>query len=73
MPETAPNRGAECTSPAARPALRRLARMPLAMFGGCRDAFVLVHALVLALVLGDPRGALLCPCPLFNILLPAGT
>jgi hypothetical protein len=32
--------------------------MPLAMFGGCRDAFVLVHALVLALVLGDPRG---CP------------
>jgi hypothetical protein len=45
--------------------------MPLAMFGGCRDAFVLVR--VLALVLGDPRGALLCPCPLFNILLPAGT
>lgn len=43
--------------------------MPLAMFGGCRDAFVLVHPLVLALVLGDPRGALLNPCPRFNILL----
>jgi len=35
--------------------------MPLAMFGGCRDAFVLVHALVLALVLGDPRGAFSAP------------